>query len=141
MSWIDRLREEIKCPLFYGRDGVLNAPIGGHDDHRDVWIKLFDGAEHTEPIAVGQPEVREHNHWTRPLKEAHGLRFIPCFDHSVPVAFKGKPKHRPERILIFDDQGLSRGRNGRRSQLVILRRSPSSSRNGAKPHVTGRNQA
>ena len=87
MHRVDRLREEIECPLFHGRDGVFNTPVGGHDDHRDVWIKLFDGAEDTEPITVGQPQVREHDRLTRPLKETRGLRFVACLDRRVPVAF------------------------------------------------------
>ena len=38
----------------------------------------------------------------------HGLRLIARLEHGMALALQGVPQHRPQRVLVFDDENLGR---------------------------------
>ena len=61
MIGIDRLGEEVERPFLHRRDGVLDAAVGGHDDDRHVGVDFLRRAQHAEAVAVGQPQIGQHD--------------------------------------------------------------------------------
>ena len=61
MIGIDRLGEEVERAFLHRRDGVLDAAERGHDDDRQLGIELLRRAQHAEAVAVGQPQIGQHD--------------------------------------------------------------------------------
>ena len=39
----------------------------------------------------------------------HSLRLIPRLEHGMTLALQRVPQHRPQGVLVFDDENLSGG--------------------------------
>ena len=102
---IDGLGEKIERAFFHRGDGILDAPVRRHDDHRDVGVELLRRAQHAEPIALGEPQVREHDGRAL-LEHPHGLGLIARLEHGMSLPLERVPEHRTQRVLVFDDQNL-----------------------------------
>ena len=61
MIGIDRLGEEVERAFLHRRDRVLDAAERGHHDDRQLGIELLGGAQHAEAVALGQPQVGQHD--------------------------------------------------------------------------------
>ena len=106
MVGVDGLGEKVGGSLLHRRHRVLNAPVGGHHDDRDLRVKLFRGAKDAETVALRQPEVGQHDRWTIRSKRRHGTRLVHRLGHNVILAFEGVTQHRPDRVLVLDDECL-----------------------------------
>ena len=60
MIGIDRLGEEVQRALLHRLDGVLDAAVGGHDDHRQLGVDFLGGPQHAHAVALGQPQIGQH---------------------------------------------------------------------------------
>ena len=118
MIGIDGLREEVERPFLHRGDGILDAAVGGHHDHRRIGIELLRRPQHAEAVAIGQPQVGQ-DYRRILLEHADGFGLIARLEHGMALTLEGMPEHRPERILVFDDEDLSGGSHsgaGQRSQ-------------------------
>ena len=61
MIGIDRLGEEVERPFLHRRDRVLDAAVRGHHDDRQLGIEFLRRAQHAEAVALGQPQIGEHD--------------------------------------------------------------------------------
>ena len=104
MVGIDRLRQEVEGAFLHRGDGVLDAAERGHDDDRQLGIEVFRRAQHAEAVPLRQAEIRQHHGGV--AREQGGFRFalIARFDDGVPLRFERMAQHRPQRVLVFDDE-------------------------------------
>ena len=51
MVGIDRLGKKVERALFHCRDGIFDAAVSGHDDHRHLGVDFLRRPKHTEPVA------------------------------------------------------------------------------------------
>src|SRR5688572_1668638 len=105
---IDRLGEEVRGALTHGPDGILNAAVGGHHDHRQLGIELLGGTQDAEAIADGQLEVGEDDGGTRLPDLVHGLGLVARLEDDVSLRLEGVAQHLPQRILVFDEENGKR---------------------------------
>ena len=61
MIRIDRLGQEVERAFLHRGDRVLDAAERRHDDDRQLGIELLRRAQHAEAVALGQPQVRQHD--------------------------------------------------------------------------------
>ena len=98
--------------------------------------KSFDGAQHAEAVALGQPEIRQdHGGMAR---EQRGFRFalVARLDDGVALRFERMAQHRPQRVLVFDDE--DRGSTECRERALIARRSGEAGEAERSPQPAGR---
>ncbi len=112
MVGIDGLREEVHRPLLHRDHGIFNAPVGGHDDDGDVGIDVLGGAQHAEPVAVGQAQIGQDNGGLGLLEMPDGFRLVARLDNGMALALQRQAQHRPERVFVLDEKDL-RGRGHR----------------------------
>ena len=113
MIGIDRLGEEVERAFLHRRDGVLDAAERGHHDDRQLGIELLGGAQHAETVALGQPQIGQHDAGTRALQRGDGLGLIARFDDGVALRFERVAQHRAQRVFVLDEQDGRIGRDGR----------------------------
>jgi hypothetical protein len=110
MIGIDGLGEEVHRPFLHGADRVLDAPVGGHDDDGDVGVDVLRGAQHAEAVAFGQAQIGQDDRRLRLVQQPNGLGLIAGFEDGVLLALQRMPEHRPQRVLVLDDEDLARQR-------------------------------
>ena len=113
MIGVDRLREKVERALFHRGDGVLDAPVRGHDDHRNVGVDLLGRAEHAEAVTLGKAQIREDEGRLRLLEQLDRLGLVPGLEHGMALALERMPQHGSERILVFDQKNLCGRRHAR----------------------------
>ena len=111
---IDRLGEKIERAFLHRRDRILDAAVRRHHDDRDVGVEFLRGAQDAKAVAFRQAQVREDDRRAL-LEHAHSLRLIARFEHGMALALQRMPKHRTQRVLVFDDENLSGGGHSGRS--------------------------
>jgi hypothetical protein len=67
-SGIDRLREEVEGAPLHRADRVLDGPVGGHEDDRDVRIELARRVEDLVPVRAGELQVGHDREVTAALE-------------------------------------------------------------------------
>ena len=101
---VDRLGKKVERPFLHRRDRILHVAERGHHDDRQLWIELFGEPEHAEPVAFRQAQIGQHHGGSNGLKGRGGLGLIAGLDHGVPLRFERMPQHRPQRVLVLDEQ-------------------------------------
>ncbi len=131
MIGIDGLGEKVHRAVLHRPHCVLDAAVGGHDDHRYVGVDVLGRAQHAEAVAVGQPQVRQHERRLRVLEEPDRGWLVAGLDDLIALPLEGVPQHRSERVLVLDDEnagGCGQADAGQRSQPggTLARRASSS---------------
>ena len=57
-----------------------------------------------KPSPIGKLQVGEDDGRTRLPQLLHGLRFVARLEHGVALRFERMAQHRPQRILVFDEE-------------------------------------
>ena len=113
---IDGLREEVERAFLHGGDRILDAAEGGHDDDRDVGVDFLRRAQHAEAVALGQPQIRQHQGRLCLLQHPHRFRLVARLEDDVSVTLERMTQHRAQRVLVFDDENLRGDRHAASSQ-------------------------
>ncbi len=104
MIGIDGLGEEVERAFLHRRHRVLDAAERGHHDHGQLGVELLGGAQHAKTVAVGQPEIRQHQARPRRSQHLHCLGLVARFEHRVALRLERMAQHRPQRILVLDEK-------------------------------------
>ena len=106
------LGQEVGRPLLHGAHRVLDGAEGGHHHDRRLGVGVERRLQHVEPAARGQLQVGEHDEVAEGLELAAGLLGIARLVDGVAARLEGRPQHRAERLLVFDDQDVGQGGPG-----------------------------
>ena len=98
--------------FLHRRHRILDAAVGGHHDDRQLGIDLLGGPEHAEAVALGSRRSDRTTAGLFLLQRRHGLGLIARFDDGVPLRLERMPQHRPQGVLVLDDENLG----GQRTQ-------------------------
>ena len=104
MVEIDRLGEKVERALLHRQHGVLDAAVGGHDDDRQLRVEILGGAQHAEAVAGGEPEIGQDQIGTGVVQAGQRLGLVAGFDDRVALVFERGAEHRPQRVLVLDQQ-------------------------------------
>ncbi len=104
MVRVDRLGEDVHRALLHRHDRILNAAVGGHDDHLQFRVELPGRTKHAESVADRKLEVGQDDRRQRPPEVFNRLRFVACFDHDMPLRFERVAEHALQRISVFDEK-------------------------------------
>ena len=98
------LARKSMAPAFIAVDRVLNAAEGSHDDDRQLGSTSLAELEDAKPVSNRQPKVRQHDGGDAVFHSLERFWLIFCLDNMVALRLERKAQHRPERVLVFDEQ-------------------------------------
>src|SRR3954465_5739783 len=111
MIGVDRFGEEVQRAFTHGGDRVLDAAERRHDDDGHLGIELLGGTEDAEAVAIGEPEIGKHDTRPRALQGGHGFRLVARLDDRVPLRLECEAQHRPQRVLVLNQQNWRSSRS------------------------------
>ena len=113
---IDRLGEKVERALFHRLDGVLDAAVRGHHDHRQLRVELLHRAQHPHAVALGQAEIRQHERGLEILERGDRFRLVARLDDVMALRLERELEHRAQRVLVFDEENREGAHAPGRSQ-------------------------
>ena len=133
---IDGLGQEVHRAFPHRRHGVLDAAVGGHDDDLQLGVELLGGAQHAEAVAGRQLQIGQDDGRTRLPQLLDRFGLVARFEDDVALRLERMAQHRPQRVLVFDEERL--GKDGQRCSVTRLQLSHPAGRNaGARALLPG----
>ena len=74
------------------------------DNDRQLGIHFLRSPKHSEAVTFRQPQVRQDDGWVERLQRLDGFSLIASFDDGVSLSLECVAQHRPQRVLVLDEQ-------------------------------------
>ena len=119
LALVERLDQEVMRACPHRLDRAVDRAVGGDGDDPGFRLERLDFLHHLQPVAVGQDEVKQHDHGS-----VHPELFQPFGGtggdgDAVACGRKDRAVDHLERERVFDQQDRGAGRRGRRFHRAV----------------------